>query len=186
MQYSSLEHQTLLSPPDTSPCHYLFHPASDVIWLTSSSVISCCLFILNNCFLRQGYYCGLPYPSSAGHILSKLFTMTSLFWLILHGMAHSTVALHKDALLVIMLVSFLRFCGCCSSCFFCLPSDGWGEEACVSFLMGRTVCEYSWVLLWWTRPCSVNLWFNFLVRGGAVLPWLEVAQSWSLETLCVH
>ena len=58
-----------------------------------------------------------------------LVTMTSLFLVALHSMAHSFIELYKAVTHVIILVSFLwlwflfwwlRDCGCC----FCLHSDG--------------------------------------------------------------
>ena len=36
--------------------------------------------------------------------------------------------------------------------------------------MGETDWGGNWVLFWWSRPCSVNLWPNFLLIGGAVFP----------------
>ena len=48
--------------------------------------------------------------------------------------------------------------------------DGWGYEACGSFLMGETGCGENWFLLWWARPRSVNLQSNFLLMDGAVFP----------------
>ena len=98
MQYCFLQHQTLLSLPDTSTteCHFSFGPATSfflellVIALCSlpvaywtftdlsglsSGVISFFLFRLFMGFLQQEYWSGLPFPP-----LSERFTMTRLFW----------------------------------------------------------------------------------------------------------
>ena len=92
MQYCSLQHQTLLSPADTSTaeCHFCFGPAASFFlgllvialhsspaayWTpsdiegSSSSVISFCLFILFMGFTRQEYQSGLPVPPQVEHIL---------------------------------------------------------------------------------------------------------------------
>src|SRR5574340_205723 len=103
MQYCSLEHQILLSPPDTSTTEYcfFFQPVPSFLlellvialcsspvasWTHSylggsfSSVISFCLFILSMGLSRQEYWNGLPFPSPVKHVLSELFTMTRLSW----------------------------------------------------------------------------------------------------------
>ena len=49
----------------------------------------------------------LAVPSSVGHALSELFTVTHLSWVALHGMAHSFIELHKTVIHVIILVSLL-------------------------------------------------------------------------------
>ena len=36
--------------------------------------------------------------------------------------------------------------------------------------MGETNWEGNWILFWWAGPCSVNLYSNFLLKGGAVFP----------------
>ena len=61
--------------------------------------------------------------------LSELSTMTHLYWVALHGMAHSFIELDKAVVHLIRLVSllWLWFCG------------------------------WDWVLFWWPGPCSVNL-----------------------------
>ena len=89
MQYCSLLHQTLLSPPDTSTTehHFCFGPAAsfflellltalhsspEAYWTpsdlrgSSSSVIYFCLFILFMGFSWQEYWSGFPCPSSSG------------------------------------------------------------------------------------------------------------------------
>ena len=83
MQYCSLQHQTLLSPPDTSTTehHFSFGPAYSLFlelfllfspvayWApinlgsSSFSVTSFCLFILFTGFSRQEYWSGLLFPS---------------------------------------------------------------------------------------------------------------------------
>ena len=110
MQYCSLQHWTLQSPPDTSTTehHFLFGSATSFFlellvialrsspgayWTSltadsSSSFMSFCFFILLMGFLWQEYWSGLPFPPLVDHILSELFTMTCLSWVTLHGMAH--------------------------------------------------------------------------------------------------
>ena len=85
------------------------------------SVLSFCLFMLCMGFSSQEYWSSLPFPSPVEHILSELFTMTSLSWVALYGMAHSFIELHKAVVHMIRLVSFLWL-------WFpvCLPSDGEG------------------------------------------------------------
>ena len=118
MQYCSLQHQTLLSPPDTSTTghHYHFGTAasfflellvfalcsSRVAYRTSSnlggsssSVISFCLFIPFMGFSWQEYQNGLPFPLSVDRVLSEHSTMTRPSWVALQGAAHSFTGLHK-------------------------------------------------------------------------------------------
>ena len=73
------------------------------------------------------------------HILSELSTMTRPSWVALHGRAHSFIGLDKAVVHVIRMISFLRFS-------VCLPSDGEGQEAYGSFLMGETDLGGNWVL----------------------------------------
>ena len=141
MQYCSLHHWTLLSPPVTSTAGHGFHFVSAssfflelllhlslvAYWAptnlgsSSSSVISICLFILFMGFSRQEYWSGLPFPSPVDHVLSDLSTMTHQSPVALHGMAHSFTELDKAVVRVISLVSFLWLW--LSSC---MPSDGEG------------------------------------------------------------
>ena len=100
MQYHSLQHWTLLSPPDTSTtgCFFCFGSVSSFLlelFLHSSpsnilgtyqpgeftSQCPCfCLFILFVGFSRREYWNGLPFPSPMNHVLSDFFTMTHPFW----------------------------------------------------------------------------------------------------------
>ena len=113
MQYFSLPHRTLLSPPATTECHFCFGPAvlellvnallsSPVAYWTPSNlgglsfgVISFYLFILFMGFLQQEHWSGLTFPPPAGRNLSELSAMIPPSWVALHGMAHSFVELHK-------------------------------------------------------------------------------------------
>ena len=137
MQYNSLQHWTLLSPPETSTtgCYFsfgsissfflqLFLHCSPEAYLaptnlrsSSFSVLSFCLFILFMGFSRQGYWSGLPFPSPVNHVLSELSTMTHLSWVALHGMAHSFIELDKAVVHVVSFISFLIVV-------FIPPSDG--------------------------------------------------------------
>ena len=58
-------------------------------------------------FLRQEYWDGLPFPSLVDHVLSELSTVTHLFWVTLHDMAHGFIELDKAVVHVIRLISFL-------------------------------------------------------------------------------
>ena len=120
--------------------------------VSSFSVLWFSLFILFMGFSRQEYWSDLPFPSPVDHILSDLSTMTRLSWVAPHGMAHSFIELDKVVVHVIRLVGFLWL-----SFSVCLPSDGKGQEAYGSFLMGETDWGGNWVLFWWAWPCSVNL-----------------------------
>ena len=117
IQYWSLQHQALLSPPDTptTECCFHFGPATSffqelfVIALCSSLVaywhlLTCgahlpvsylfAFFILFMRFSWQEYWSGLPFPSPGDHVLSELFTMTYPSWVALHSMAHSFIVTH--------------------------------------------------------------------------------------------
>ena len=86
MQYCSLQHQTVLSPPDTFTTSFLLWPSSFILTGTISSfpplfpsgildtfwpgefIFQCLnifffLFILSVRFSKQEYWNGLPYPS---------------------------------------------------------------------------------------------------------------------------
>ena len=111
MQYCSLQHRTLLLSPVTSTtgCCFCFgsissfflqlflHWSPVVYWAptnlgsSSFSILSFCLFILFMGFSRQEYWSSLPFPPPVDHILSDLSTMTHLFWVALHSMAHSFI-----------------------------------------------------------------------------------------------
>ena len=109
MQYCSVQHRTLLSPPDTVTAehHFRFGPvtsfflellvialySSPVAYWTpsnlrcsSSGVIFFWLFILFMGFYRQEYWSGLPFPPPVDHVLSEHFTMSCPSWVALHSM----------------------------------------------------------------------------------------------------
>ena len=69
------------------------HSTSDGV--SSSSVISFCLFILFMEFLQQEHWIGLPFPPPVEHILLEVFTMTYPSWVALQGVAHSFTELCK-------------------------------------------------------------------------------------------
>ena len=117
MQYCSLWHQTLLSPPDisTTGCYFCFGPTSSFFLgispLFPSSILNtfqhgrlifqCRIFAFSYCLWglsQQEYWSDLPFPPPVDHILSELFTMTCLSWVALHGMAHSFIELYKSLL----------------------------------------------------------------------------------------
>ena len=117
MQYGSLQHQALLSPPDTSTTEhcFCFGPAASFFlellviafcsfpaapWTPFSlggpsfGVASFCRLTLLMGFLRCEYRSGLPFLPPVDQVLSELFTMTRLSWVALHGMAFSFIELH--------------------------------------------------------------------------------------------
>ena len=126
MQYCSLQRWTLLlSPvPSTTGCCFCFgsipsfflelflhwspvaYRAPMDLGSSSFSALSFCLFILFTGFSRQEYWCDLPFPSPADHILSDLST-----WLIRLGGSHmawlSFTESDKTVVHVIRLASFL-------------------------------------------------------------------------------
>ena len=72
-------------------------------------------------FSWQVYWGGLPFPPPMDHVLSELSSMTCLFWVTLHGMAHSFIELckplHHDKAVIhapLPLASLL-FSGICKS-----------------------------------------------------------------------
>ena len=75
-----------------SNCPLLF-PSSilDTFWpgVSSSNVISFCIFILLMRFSWQEYWSSLLFPPLMDHILSELFTRTCPSWVALHHLAHS-------------------------------------------------------------------------------------------------
>ena len=112
MQYYSLQRQTLLSPPDTSPTerHFHFGPAvflfleilvivlcsSPVAYWTpsnlggsSSAVIPFGLLLLFMGLSWQENWSDLPFPPPVEHVLTELSTVTCQSWVALYGMAHS-------------------------------------------------------------------------------------------------
>ena len=121
MQYGSLQHQALLSPPDTSTTEHCFcfgpvaslflgllvvvlHSSPVAYWIPSDlgdssfSVISFCPFIQFMRFSQYLYWGSLPFPPPVDHVLSELSAMTCLSWMALHGMAHSFIELLKPLL----------------------------------------------------------------------------------------
>ena len=119
MLYCSLQHwvSLLLWDTSTTACHFCFGPTASsfqyllVIALYSSPVAHLipynlgggsysgvtpfCLFMLFMGFSQQEYRRCLPFPPPVDHVLSELSSMTHLFWMVLHGMAHSVSVLCK-------------------------------------------------------------------------------------------
>ena len=119
MRYCSLQHWTLLPPPDTSTTelHFSFCSAtsfflellvlafhsSPVAYCTpsnlegsSSSFIYFCLLIWSMGFLWQEYWSVLSLPPPVDRVLSELFTLTWPSWVSPCGMAHSFIELCKS------------------------------------------------------------------------------------------
>jgi len=150
MQYCSLKHQTLLSPPDTSRagCHFLFGSASSffqVVFLHSSLAYNILDTYCPGRVISQGRiffafsYCSwgsqgknskwfaIPFSSEPSFV-GTLHHDSSILGA-MYGMTHE---LHKAVIHVIIFVtflwlwfSFLRSWDW-NSCSFCLPCDGWG------------------------------------------------------------
>ena len=55
---------------------------------------------------------------------------------------------------------------------------------CESFLIGGTGCGENWILLWWARTSSVNLYSNCLLMCGAVFP--PCSLAWGQTMIGVH
>ena len=138
MQYSSLQHQTLLPSivTSTTGCCFCFGSISSFFLelVLHLSPVTCWaptdlgvhlsvsyLFILFMGFSRQEYWSGFTFCSPVDHILSELSTMTHPSWVALDGMVHSFIELDKIVVHVISLVSFLWLWFS-----LCLPSDGQG------------------------------------------------------------
>ena len=166
MQYCSLPHWTLLSPPNTSVTehNFWFGPASS--------------FFLEQCLLSSPVAYETNSDLGPFLLVSYLFAFSDCAWhswdentevvchLLLSG-PHFVRTLHHDLCIlvgpewhgswfhwlvihVIIFVSFLEL-WCLfwrlqkfSSCFFCLPSDGWGWEALWKLLHRR---DWLWVKL---------------------------------------
>ena len=118
MKYCSLQHCTLLSPPDTSTTerHFCFSPSLlvlsgaisncpplfpssilDTFW-SRGLIFQCHIFLPFHPVhgvLQQEYWSDLPFPPPVNHVLSELFTMTHPSWVALHSMPHSFFELHK-------------------------------------------------------------------------------------------
>ena len=127
MQYCSLQHQTLLSPPETSTtgCCFplllsLFIPSGAISLPFSSSIlgtywpgefiVQCpiffCLFILSLVSSKQESWSVLPFPSPVDHILSELSSRTCPSWVALHDVAHSFLELDKAVSMWLVWVVF--------------------------------------------------------------------------------
>ena len=127
MQYYSLQHQTLLPSPVTSPtgCYFCFGPVSSFFlelflhwfpvayWeptnLGSFSVLSFCLFVLFRGFSRREYWSRLPFPSLLDHVFWELSTITHPSWVALHD--RLIVSLNKTRVWS-MWSDWLVFCDC--------------------------------------------------------------------------
>ena len=168
-QYCSLQHQNLLSPPDTSTtgCRLHFRSAFSFLlelFLHSSPVVYSILTNLCGFFFQIHIY--LPFNTIHWVLKARwwrvlpflspvpLFVRTLLcdLSMALHTMAHSLINLFQIVIQVIILVCFLLLWFS-----FCLPSDRWEYEVCSSFLMAGVSSEENMVLLWWAGPCSVRL-----------------------------
>ena len=135
-QYCSLQHQILLSPPDTSTtgCHVCFcstfsflvelflhsspvaYPIPTNLWGFIFQIHIYLPFDTVHGVLKAKWWRGLPFPSP---ILLFVRTLLCDLSMAQHTMAHSLLNLFKAVIHVIILVCFLLLWFS-----FCLPSDG--------------------------------------------------------------
>ena len=127
-QYCSLQHQSLISPPDTNTAghFFLFGPASSFLlklflhwspvayWpptnLGSSSFSVISYFAISYCsWGSQGKNTEVVYHSLLQWTTFCQDSPSRQSWAALLGMAHSFIELDKAVILVISLVSFLWF-----------------------------------------------------------------------------
>ena len=113
MQYCSLQHQTLFSPPDKSTNGHLFcfgSASSFLLELPSLSgnllgpywpgefIFQCNIFLTFHtvCWvLKVRLLTGLPFLSSLDHVFSEFSTTTHPSRVALHGLAYSFIGLDK-------------------------------------------------------------------------------------------
>ena len=127
MQYSSLQHRTLLSLPvtSTSGCCFCFGSVSPFfleVFLLSSSILGtyrpgeflfqCPLFLPFHGFhgvlkARILKWFAIPFCSGPRFVRTLHLSMTCPSWVALHSTAHSFIELDKAVVHVISLVSFL-------------------------------------------------------------------------------
>ena len=122
MHYRSLQHWTLLLSPVTSTtgCCFCFgsvssfflelfpHYSPEAIGHLPTWGVHFSIFAFSYCsWGSQAKNTGLPFPSPVDHVLSELFTMTHLSWVVLHSTAHSFIELDKAVIHFIILASFL-------------------------------------------------------------------------------
>ena len=112
MQYCSLQHQTLLSPPDIFTT-FCIGPASSFFlelfvtilcyspvayWTpsnlggSSSGVLSFCLLIPLMRFSQQEFWSDFPFCPPVDHGLWQLSTMTRLSWLVFHSRLRASLS----------------------------------------------------------------------------------------------
>ena len=88
----------------------------DTFWtgksVSSSSVISFCLFILFMGFSSQEYWSGFPLSPPVHHVLLELFTVTHTSWMALDAMTHSFIELHMPLCHNMELCSMKWRCSC--------------------------------------------------------------------------
>ena len=129
-----------------------------------------CLFIVFMGFLRKEYWSNFQFPSPVDHILSKLYTKTRPSWVILQGMAHSFIDLHKAVIHEIILVTFLW-----------LWFSFWRLWDCSSCFFWRWQSRRTWALLllpvsFWRSPAGACI-SNVLQQGQG--DWQQ--QSWEVH-----
>ena len=115
MQYCSLQHRILLSPPDTftAECHFCIGPATSFflellvialpsspvaywtpyyLWGLYSGIIYFCVFIHGVLTVRILEWVAISFSTGSSFVTTLHMTCPS--WVALHGMAHSFTKLH--------------------------------------------------------------------------------------------
>ena len=135
MQYCSLQHQTLLSPPNTSTTDSQKFPLWPSYFILTRATSSCPLLFPSSTLDIQGVlifpcHIFLPFHTvhgvlqarrlmwldisfPVGHVLSELSTMSYPSWVALHGIPHSFIELDKA---VIQVITVFCKCGLHSVC----------------------------------------------------------------------
>ena len=144
VQCCSLQHQTLLSPPDTATTEHHFHFGSassfflerflcsssiaywtpSNLWGSSLSVISFCLFILCVGCPRQEGWSGLPFPFCQNSPLCPICRGGPCTAWLIASLNYTRLWSTWSCCFLRSWFLFWRLWDC--SCFCCLPTDGWG------------------------------------------------------------
>ena len=89
----SILSRTASSCPPLFPSNKL-----DTFW-PGGLIFQCHIFLhfhtVHGVFKAKEYWSNLLFSPPVDHILSEVLTMTHLFWVALHGMAHNSIELHK-------------------------------------------------------------------------------------------
>ena len=195
MQYYSLKHQTLLSPPDTTGacCHFtlaqshhsfrlyfstlpLYHIGQLLSWW--GHLWGLCLFLLFHSvhgILKARILSGLLFSSLVSQVLLELPTTTHpswgpcMAWLIVSWATQGCDPCHHFGYSSVIVIFILEAMGLK---FLLLLSALWWMRirGLCKLLDGRDWLLGKLSLALWAGPCSVNLLSNFLLMGETVVP----------------